>query len=69
MRVGTATIRGTLLGFMFYGFSHQHLWFKPADGSRAEGKVLGSGQSTRAFHCERCRLTVIRDRDGHWLDL
>lgn len=69
MQVGTAIIRGSRFGFLFSGVSHQHLRFKSADGSKAERKVLGSDQSTRAFHCDRCRLTVIRDREGQWPEL
>lgn len=61
---GEASVRGTLLGSLFVGFSHQHLFFKRKknrDGNRAmRKKILSSGRTTRAYHCEKCRLTVLK---------
>lgn len=58
---GLATVHGTLLGFLAFGLSHQHLWFQPADRPRsAEQVVLASGSFAPASRCGNCGLVAIR---------
>ncbi len=69
MDQGKVFIRGTALGFLFVGFSHQHCWFKSdATGRKKIIARSGSGFLTRtdaelvnpqAYHCEDCRTSVI----------
>ena len=56
MVAGSASIRGTFLGFLFFGFSHQHLWF-----SSKEGKTIAmrSGDTRSAWQCLRCGVTTV----------
>ena len=67
---GEATVRGTILGFLAVGLSHQHLFFKQSDtsnGTRSyKKKVLPSGNITRADHCGKCGLTVIQKAKTVW---
>jgi predicted RNA-binding Zn-ribbon protein involved in translation (DUF1610 family) len=60
---GTVSVRGTLLGFLAFGFSHQHLWFRPCDGSGDEVIIRSAGQ--RAGHqCTQCGALVIQGDGG-----
>lgn len=65
---GTATVSGTVLGFLLVGFSHQHLFFKPSTGPRGKPVSLGadpgrvilpSGGQAAAARCAACGVTVI----------
>jgi hypothetical protein len=74
MDKGEAYVRGTALGFLFVGLSHQHCWFK----SEATGKKdiivrCPSGLLTSApaklvnpsaYRCENCRTSVIVGPDS-----
>ncbi len=69
MDQGKAYIRGTALGFLFVGLSHQHCWFKShATGRKNIIARSGNGFLTRAdaelvnpqaYHCEDCGTSVI----------
>lgn len=69
MDYGKAYIRGTALGFLVVGLSHQHCWFKShATGRKKIIARSGSGFLTRAgaqsvnpqaYHCEDCGTSVI----------
>jgi hypothetical protein len=60
---GTAQVRGTLLGFLAVGLSHQHLWFRPVDGSGDEIIIRSAGQ--RAGHqCPQCGAVAIQGDRG-----
>jgi len=63
MTDGTVTVRGTLLGFLAVGMSHQNLYFnrlKPKNvGDSASKKIVGSGNIHAAYHCEECGLVAI----------
>ena len=49
---GSVSVHGTLLGFLFYGLSLQHCWFKGRDDK--EQVVLGSRGSRLGFRCKAC---------------
>lgn len=64
---GTLQVRGTFLGFLAVGMSHQNLYFDdPSDdvelafGVRnvKSTLVIGSRGVVRGHRCEACRLTV-----------
>ncbi len=57
LKSGEATIHGTVTGFLFVGFSHQNLYFKPESGEEIE--VLGSRESTPAMRCEECGVVTL----------
>lgn len=67
MEEGTVYIRGTLLGLLMVGFSHQNLYFQPVISrddkvlmpAAKDMVVLESGGSTEAWRCERCRMTLL----------
>ena len=69
MEKGKAYLRGTTLGFLFVGFSHQHCWFKSeATGKkdiivRSPSGFLTSAASElvnpSAYYCEDCGTSVI----------
>ena len=71
MDEGKAYIRGTALGFLFVGFSHQHCWFESHAADKKKIIVRsGSGFLTRAgaklvkppaYYCEDCKTTVITE--------
>ena len=67
MRPGTAGVRATWLGFLFVGLSCQHLFFRPAGGDRKSDRVIvGSGESSRAWRCETCGATLVRESGRAW---
>jgi hypothetical protein len=49
---GSVAVHGTLVGFLFVGFSLQHCWFKGRDGK--EQMVLGSRGRKAGFRCKAC---------------
>jgi len=56
MVAGVAFIHGTFRGFLFFGFSHQHLWF----GSQGDEAIaLRNGETRAARYWARCGLTTI----------
>lgn len=57
LKSGQATIHGTVVGFLVFGFSHQNLYFKTDTGE--EIKILGSGKSTPAMRCENCGIVTL----------
>ena len=60
---GTASVRGTLLGFLAIGLSYQHLWFRPADGGGDEIVIRSAGK--RAGHqCTQCGAVTIQGDKG-----
>ena len=67
---GEATVRGTLIGFLAVGFSHQHLFFKPHGGTSGNNasrkKILPSGNVTMACHCGSCGLTILKKAQTVW---
>jgi hypothetical protein len=54
---GIAEVHGTALGFMTFGSSRQHLWFK--NPMRNREKVIESGGYRTAWRCDTCKCTVI----------
>jgi len=69
MDQGKVCVRGTLLGFLFVGFSHQHCWFESrTTGSKKIIVRSRNGLFTRAdaevanppaYHCKDCGTSVI----------
>ena len=67
MLPGTASVRGTILGFLVAGVSYQHLFFRPAGGGRKSDRVVvGSGDSSRAWRCDRCGAVLVRESKQAW---
>ena len=69
MDQGKAYIRGTALGFLLVGFSHQHCWFESNTTGRKKiiarsgiGRLTRAGAelvNPRAYNCEGCGTSVI----------
>ena len=57
MTLGYASIHGTFVGFLFFGFSYQNLYFR-AEGEK-EIKVLDSGCTSTALKCDKCDTVVL----------
>jgi hypothetical protein len=68
MRPGTASVRASLLGLIFGGWSSaQHLYFRPAGGDRKSDRVVvGSGQSSRAWRCDHCGAVLVCESKQAW---
>lgn len=62
MEEGTATVHGTAFGFLFFGWSHQHLFFRGSSG--ASEVIVPSGDSVDAKRCPGCDLVVL-DNQSH----
>jgi hypothetical protein len=56
MVAGSVFIRGTFWGFLFYGFSHQHLWFSSKGD---ETIAMRSGDTRAAWRCTRCGTMAV----------
>jgi hypothetical protein len=54
---GQLSIKGTMPGFVFVGFSWQHLWWTSTDGSRE--RLLDSGERCTAGECPSCGLVAF----------
>ncbi len=65
MRVGRTEVKGTFLGFLAVGFSWQHCWFTPGDGSPKVCVVKSSGAlepHRMAEYCDACGALFIKGR-------
>ena len=70
MEEGKVYIRSTALGFLFFGFSAQHCWFKPSGAGKEQIIVHNkSGFRSRkidetvnppAWYCDECGTTIIK---------
>ena len=58
---GSAAIYGgSLIGFFFFGFSREHLWFQNGKGNEL---VVKSKRRTQAWRCSPCGTLVLPDAD------
>lgn len=62
---GQANVRGTFLGFLFIGLSHQHLWFTRAENNNKE-LVIRSGESRAGHQCPKCGAVIIQRFRREW---
>ena len=58
MEPGQAQVKGSLLGFLIIGFSHQNLYFKSSDGSTKE-VVIPSGGKRSGHYCRLCDALFV----------
>jgi DNA-directed RNA polymerase subunit RPC12/RpoP len=54
---GTATVAGTLLGFLFVGLSYQHLWFQRDDLPKQ--RIITSNDERPGHQCTECGAVLI----------
>lgn len=60
MAPGRLRVRGTFLGFLFYGISWQHLWWTDANDSRESRlKLIGSGGQRHGLRCASCGMIAF----------
>jgi hypothetical protein len=61
---GLLGVRGTVPGFLFVGFSWQHLWWSdPEDSRGSRQKVIGSGGERFADRCVACGMIAFMPFD------
>ena len=58
---GVAEVHGTALGFLAFGMSLQHLWFKTPNKKNI--KIIESGGFRSAWRCETCNSILISQSD------
>jgi len=58
MEAGTFRLSGSLLGFIVFGLSMKHLYFKSKNGERRV--VLGNSNTTYGYVCPTCDLCILR---------
>jgi hypothetical protein len=57
---GSASSEGTVPGFLFFGFSWQHLWWSDPDETRASRqKVIVTGDQRPADRCVACGMIAF----------
>ncbi len=65
MEKGTARVHGTVVGFILFGFSYQHLWFEHSSGN--EERILASNEQCPGYRCPEC-LAVFIPGEADWED-
>ncbi len=60
---GTAYVRGTFLGALLVGLSHQHLWFR---AGKEKDVVVESGGERTAYRCEKCEAVTVFPARHQW---
>ena len=65
MTEGRASVEGTILGFIMFGLSSQHLWFKHGKSMK---KIIQSSGRKPGFICPKCGTVVIPNDNRTWLD-
>jgi predicted RNA-binding Zn-ribbon protein involved in translation (DUF1610 family) len=64
---GTASVHGTFWGFLLFGLSHQHLWFRSGSLKSGEEKIIvGSGDERAAHSCPACGAVSIHTLTRGW---
>ena len=61
MEVGAVSVEGPGLGFWFYPFSWQHLWWNDRSGRL---RLVRSGKRAPALRCPACGLVAIQPTPG-----
>ena len=60
MAPGRLRVKGSLPGFLFVGFSWQHLWWSdPDDNRRSREQVIVSGDQRPADRCVTCGMIAF----------
>lgn len=60
---GVVKVKGTVPGFIFFGWSWQHLWWSDNAESRASRvRLIGTGGQRPAYRCPACRLVAFKPR-------
>jgi len=55
---GESFIRGTLFGFLLFGWSHQYLWFR-REGERRKEVIIRTGDSRPGHQYPQCDAAII----------
>jgi hypothetical protein len=63
MMPGTASVKGTLLGFIVIGLSYQHLWFRRLNGG-GEEVIIRSRGDRPGHQCSQCGAVIIQGDRG-----
>jgi hypothetical protein len=58
MFAGKGEVSGTVMGFLFWGFSSQHFWFR-SDTRGVKKKIISSSDESPAHMCERCGAVAL----------
>lgn len=61
MESGTSIVEGTFTGFLFVGFSYQHLFFKKSKGKKE--MIVPSNKTVDAYRCGECGITTLKDTE------
>ena len=56
MQAGTGYVWGTVLGFLAFGFSHQHFWFRAGDQKEV---IIASNGERDGHRCTRCGAVAV----------
>jgi hypothetical protein len=59
---GRASVEGTFFGFLFYGFSFKHLWFKRLGQHAKKEIIVKNGCHSAGHQCPWCGAVAIRWR-------
>ena len=60
---GRAEIHGTTFGIIFFGFSHQPLFYHP-ENDKKEEQILQPGYTYCVLRCTDCKAIVIPNRES-----
>jgi hypothetical protein len=62
IELGSVSVHGTLVGFLFVGFSLQHCWFKARNAK--EKIVLNSRGRKSGFRCKACGFVGMYGKES-----
>lgn len=60
MTAGSVSLEGTAGGFLLYGKSYKHCYFKPASDESESFKVLDNSETREANYCYNCDAVIIK---------
>ncbi|QOV89167.1 hypothetical protein [Humisphaera borealis] len=68
MAPGSASVRTSIIGFILGGSSFRHLWFHRRGRHKLEDQVVvGSGDTTDAWQCDKCHATLVKPSRSAWM--
>ena len=59
MTKGYAAVKPTIKGWLIYGWSFKHLFFKPEKEKEKKKIILKNDTVTKSYHCPACELSII----------
>lgn len=60
MTAGSVSLEGTVGGFLLFGKSYKHCYFRPDSDESESFKVIDNSETKTAYYCYTCDAVLIK---------